>query len=94
MMAFKKSLLDKIRIYNTAMGFSQEIKIKAFMRRDVRCGEVHICYGVRTGKVKFRKAEDSIEKLYSILCLWKELLWPKAARFQRKDRTKRCFDNK
>jgi glycosyltransferase involved in cell wall biosynthesis len=74
MFAFKNSLLDKIKVYNTGMGFPQEIKIKAFTRRDVRCGEVHIDYGMRLGEVKFRKFKDSVQNVYSLLRLWKELL--------------------
>ena len=94
MMAFKKSLLNKIKVYDASVGFCQGIKIKAFMRRDVRCGEVHIPYRARTGKVKYRRIVDSIKNLYSIAYLWKELLWRKAVRFQRKNRTKKYLDSK
>ena len=73
MIVLKRGLLDKIKIYNTGMGFSQEIKIKAFIRPDICCGEVHIHYGARTGKEKFRKIEDSTKNICSLLCLWKEL---------------------
>lgn len=74
MMVFKRSLLDKISLDNTGMGFSQEIKIKAFTRADICCKEVYIHYGERIGKVKFRKIIDSARNLYSLLCLWKDFL--------------------
>jgi glycosyltransferase involved in cell wall biosynthesis len=88
MMAFKRGLLNKIDMHNTGMGFSQELKIKAFLRRDVCCSEAHICYGMRTGRVKFNRMVDSIKNLYSTICLWEELRWRKATRFHRKDGTK------
>jgi glycosyltransferase involved in cell wall biosynthesis len=88
MMVFKRSLLDKIKIYNTGMGFSQEIKIRAFTRSDLRCGEVHISYRARAGKVKFKKLEDSLKNLYSLFYLWKELIYPKVSPFRKNNRKK------
>lgn len=73
MMVFKRSLLDKISLDNTGMGFSQEIKIKAWLT-GICCKETYINYGVRIGKVKFRKIVDSANNLYSLLCLWKKFL--------------------
>jgi dolichol-phosphate hexosyltransferase len=68
MMAFKKDILNAIKINNTKMGFSQEIKIKAFSAPAIRCGEIHITYLPRIGKPKFRKS-DGINNLLSVLSL-------------------------
>jgi len=76
MMAFEKSILDKIKSGNTGMGFSQEIKINAFLNRDLRCGEVHIPYSSRIGKVKFRM-KDAIGNLYSVIRLYLQLKFKK-----------------
>lgn len=73
MMVLKKGILEKIKIQNTGMGFSQEIKIKAFLHPEINCGEVHISYLKRIEKVKFKKI-DAVKNLYSILVLFRELM--------------------
>lgn len=73
MMVFKKSILKKIKIRNTNMGFSQEIKIKSFLNPDINCDEVRISYLKREGKIKFKKI-DAIKNLYSFLSLFKEFV--------------------
>jgi len=74
MMVFKKSILKKIRIKNTAMGFSPEIKIRAFLDPSIKCGEVHIPYLSRIGISKFRRMKDSMQTFYSVLSLWVKLI--------------------
>ena len=76
MMVFKKTVLDKIKIQNADMGFSQEIKIKAFLHSAIKSGEIHISYQVRAGKVKFKKI-DAIRNLFSVLSLFRELMQKK-----------------
>jgi len=73
MMVFKRDLLKQINVKDIGMGFSQEIKIKAFIDKNIRCCEERITYRVRAGEVKFRKLKDGIRNLYLVICLWKEL---------------------
>lgn len=70
MMIFKKDILKRIKIYNTGMGFSQEIKVKSWLNRQIKCSEFKINYYPRIGKAKFNKLKDSINNLYDILILW------------------------
>lgn len=69
MMAFKKSVLDEIKVQNTDMGFSQEMKIKAFLNPKIKCGEVHIFYLKRLGEVKFKKV-NAVKNLFAVLSLF------------------------
>jgi len=69
MMAFKKDLLNVIKVQNTGMGFSQEIKIMAFLSPKIKCGEVHISYLKRIGNVKFKKI-NAVQNLCSVLYLY------------------------
>ena len=73
LMLFKKGILNKISIYNKGMGFSQEIKIKAWLSNKIKCGEMHIPYNIRIGKVKFRKIKDGLKNLYDLYQLAKDL---------------------
>ena len=73
MMAFKRDIVRKLNAQDTGMGFSQEIKIKAFIKKDISCAETWITYRVRTGTVKFKSIEDGMRNFYSVLGLWKEL---------------------
>lgn len=74
MMIFKKNILKGIMPKNTGMGFSQEIKIRAFLGFGIKCGEIHISYLPRVGTNKFRRMKDSLQNLYSILSLWMEFM--------------------
>jgi len=69
MMAFKKGLLDAIKVQNTDMGFSQEMKIRAFLNPKIKCGEVHISYLKRIGSVKFKKI-NAVQNLWSVFRLY------------------------
>ena len=73
MMVFKRELLNKIRVQNTGMGFSQEIKIKVCLSPGMNFGEFHILYLPRIGKIKFSKSRDSIKNLYDVLALRAQL---------------------
>lgn len=70
MMVFKKSILKEVEVNNCGMGFSQEIKIKAWLNPYINCGEYRIPYFPRTGKVKFNKIKDGTNNLYAVLALW------------------------
>jgi len=56
-MAFDRKLVKILNPQNIGMGFSQEMKIKAFGNKAIRCGQAHIDYFKRVGKVKFRKSD-------------------------------------
>ena len=73
MMIFKRDILKEIKVGNGQMGFSQELKIKAWMYNKLRCCESHIEYYPRAGKSKFRKFHDSINNLCDLLSLWVQL---------------------
>ncbi len=74
MMVFKSRVMEKIQLRNIGMGFSQEIKIKAWTCPGIRCGEYRISYFPRFGKVKFRKLRDGLGNFFDLLSLRKELL--------------------
>jgi glycosyltransferase involved in cell wall biosynthesis len=70
MMIFKRDILNKIKVGNAQMGFSQELKIKAWIHNEIKCCELRIDYHPRAGKVKFRKLRDGMSNLYSLFALW------------------------
>jgi glycosyltransferase involved in cell wall biosynthesis len=69
MFVFKKELLPEIMSVNPGMGFSQEIKIKAWLNPSIRCKELHISYQKRVGKVKFQAIKEGLKNLYDVLLL-------------------------
>jgi len=70
MMVLKKNIFSRIEVSNCGMGFSQEIKIKAWSDPGINCGECHIPYFPRVGKVKFNKIKDGTNNLCGVLALW------------------------
>jgi len=66
LMVFRKEFFDRLKIENKGMGFSQELKIKAWLARGAKCAETHIDYGVRIGKSKFQKLPDGLKNLFSL----------------------------
>lgn len=59
MFAFRREAMPKIIPLNRGMGFSQEIKLQAWLS-GLKCEEIKIPYKNRTGgKSKFRKLKDS-----------------------------------
>lgn len=70
MMIFKRDILKKIKVEHGQMGFSQELKIKAWIHSEINCSEFHIDYYPRRGKIKFRKLHDALNNLLSFFYLW------------------------
>ena len=70
LMIFKKRLFDKIHVNNKGMGFSQELKIKAWLVNNARCSEMHIHYNSRIGESKFRKIPDGLKNLFAVFKLY------------------------
>jgi hypothetical protein len=73
LMIFRKNILGKINVFNPGMGFSQEIKVKAWLNNGIICGEKNISYHKRLGTVKFRKIRDGYRILFDIFRLFSEL---------------------
>lgn len=68
MWIFRSEILDRIRLENKGMGFSEEIKIEA-IRRDLAFREVHIPYHLRFGKKKIKKFRDGMLNLWFLVKL-------------------------
>jgi dolichol-phosphate hexosyltransferase len=64
MWAFKKEILEKIRLTGNGMSLSQEIKIRAFKHCKAR--EVNSTYRKRVGKVKLRMFLDGFNNLCNL----------------------------
>lgn len=74
MIVFKRYLLKQILPINQGMGFSHEIKLKAWLNPSIKCAELRISYKVRRGVVKFRCVQDSIKILYDTLFFFRNHL--------------------
>lgn len=61
MFVFRREFLARILPANPGMGFSQEIKLNAWLAPDIRAKEFHIQYRKRIGKVKYRLFQDGFE---------------------------------
>lgn len=68
-MVFRKTAVDKLNISNKDMDFSQEIKIKAWLDEKIRCAEVHIPYGMRIGKSKYKRIKDGFKTAYDLFVI-------------------------
>jgi len=71
MWVFRRAVLNSIMPESNDMRFSEEIKIRAFLR--VRSIEVPIPYRKRIGKPKLRTLRDGISNLVHLLILWIKL---------------------
>lgn len=70
LMVLTRRAAAQLPVRNPGMGFSQELKIRAWMMPGLRCGERHITYRPREGVVKFRKLYDSARNVADLLWLW------------------------
>jgi len=64
MWIFKRSLLPRFTIVSDGMAFSEELKIEAFTRRDLRCTELPIYYRARVGESKLNMWKDGFANLF------------------------------
>lgn len=71
MWVFRREVLGKVRLTSDGMPLSEEIKIEAFRRKDLRCREVPIEYRPRVGEVKLASWKDGWR---NISFLWKKRL--------------------
>lgn len=68
MWVFRKGALEKIRLTQKGMAFSEEIKIEA-IRRNLAFEEIHIPYHLRFGEKKIKKFRDGFLNLWFLLRL-------------------------
>lgn len=67
MWIFRKKLLSKIGVESDGMGFSQELKIRAF--QNAKCVEMPIFYRRRIGELKLSTLRDGFENLKEMIDL-------------------------
>ncbi len=64
MWVFKRSLLPRFILVSDGMSFSEELKIEAFTKRDLRCTELPIYYRARVGESKLNVWRDGFYNLF------------------------------
>ncbi len=64
MWMFKRSILPRFNIVSDGMAFSEELKIEAFTKRDLRCTELPIYYRARIGESKLNVWKDGTYNLF------------------------------
>jgi hypothetical protein len=69
MWVFKRSILPRLTVVSDGMSFSEELKIEAFTKRDLRCTELPIYYRARIGESKLNVWKDG---LYNLFFLFKK----------------------
>ena len=63
MWIFRRSILPKLKLTSDGMPLSEEIKIEAFTRPELRCREIPIEYRVRVGDVKLSSWKDGYRNM-------------------------------
>jgi glycosyltransferase involved in cell wall biosynthesis len=63
MWVFARRILDGMKLESEGMAFSEEIKIEALLRRDVRFREIIINYSSRVGEIKLQPWRDGFRNL-------------------------------
>lgn len=64
MCAFKKNIWGNIKSDSTGMSFSQEIKLKAYLNKNIKTKEVPVSSLPRAGKMKYRVFRDSVSNIF------------------------------
>jgi glycosyltransferase involved in cell wall biosynthesis len=67
MWVFRRSILGGMNLTSNGMAFSEEIKIEALKRHDVRFAEISIMYTSRLGETKLNLWRDGFYNLWFIL---------------------------
>ena len=75
MWVFKRSVLNKIRLENDSMPFSEEIKIKAATAKGIAFGEYPIAYEPRVGESSLFPLKHGWQNLVYLFKLKREKLW-------------------
>jgi len=74
MMVFRKNIMQEVKVFNSGMGFSQEMKIRCWKNKNIKCAEMHISLDRRIGKAKFRKMQDNFNNLRDLFHLRREFI--------------------
>ncbi|HYP15169.1 MAG TPA: glycosyltransferase family 2 protein [Bryobacteraceae bacterium] len=67
MWVFRRSVLGKMRLEADGMAFSEEIKIEALKRPEIRFSEISIMYSSRLGEIKLNPWRDGFYNLWFLL---------------------------
>jgi len=67
MWIFRTSIYPGLRMTSDGMAFSEEIKIEALRRPNIKFGEYHIDYHPRVGEVKLQKWRDGFRNLFFLV---------------------------
>ena len=67
MWVFRRSILKDMRLDSYGMAFSEEIKIEALRRANVRFGEISIQYSSRLGEKKLNPWRDGFQNLWFLV---------------------------
>lgn len=67
MWVFRRSILDGMKLTSDGMAFSEEIKIEALKRSDVRFNEISIQYSSRLGEIKLNPWRDGFYNLWFLI---------------------------
>jgi len=83
MWVFKRSILEKMQLQNTGMGFSEEIKMEALLNPEIKFAEEYIFYKNRLGEVKLKKWKDGFSNLIFLFLKRLEILFRKKNEFKK-----------
>lgn len=67
MWVFRRSILDGMKLTSDGMAFSEEIKIEALKRSNVRFNEISIQYSSRLGEIKLNPWRDGFYNLWFLV---------------------------
>ncbi len=63
MWVFRRKILPRFNVTSDSMAFSEELKVEAFTKRDLRCTELPIYYRARVGESKLNMWKDGFANL-------------------------------
>src|SRR5215831_13718276 len=67
MWVFRRSILKEMKLESDGMAFSEEIKIEALRRADIRFGEISILYSSRLGEKKLNPWRVGFQNLWFLV---------------------------
>lgn len=63
---FRKDIMGKLNLVSKGMEFTQEIKMKAWLDKSIKCAESHIPYCKRFGESKYKRIKDGFKTIYDL----------------------------
>jgi glycosyltransferase involved in cell wall biosynthesis len=67
MWVFRRAILEGMKLESDGMAFSEEIKIEAILKPNVRFGEISIMYSSRLGETKLNPWRDGLQNIVFLL---------------------------